>query len=124
MNIILAAFIIPYIISVLLAGMPLYGIEAFLGQLSGLGASEALGCLAPVFQGNIYTKVNISECVILRSKFNSGVGWAMISMSYMVSLYYNMVIAWSLYYLVNTFRSVLPFSNCDNEWNTNGKQLY
>lgn len=49
----LAAFVIPYILSVLMFGLPFYGIETFLGQLSGFGVSNAHGCLAPVFQGTV-----------------------------------------------------------------------
>merc|ERR1719239_1114984 len=43
----------------------------------------------------------------------------MIVASALVSIYYNMIIAWSEYYLFASFTSKLPWSDCDNpEWNT------
>ncbi|XP_065315007.1 sodium- and chloride-dependent glycine transporter 2-like isoform X1 [Gordionus sp. m RMFG-2023] len=38
--------------------------------------------------------------------------------SIQVSIYYNMILAWTLFYLVNSFTAVLPWSHCDNWWNT------
>ena len=32
--------------------------------------------------------------------------------------YYIMVLAWGFYYLIKSFNSTLPWSTCDNEWNT------
>lgn len=36
----------------------------------------------------------------------------------MLAMFYNTVIAWAAYYLVLSFRSVVPWQNCDNYWNT------
>ena len=49
---------------------------------------------------------------------SAGVGWGMIVMSFMVALYYNMIIAWTLYYFFASMTSQLPWELCDAEWNT------
>lgn len=33
-------------------------------------------------------------------------------------VYYNVIVSWTLYYFGNSFLSPIPWSNCDNEWNT------
>lgn len=38
--------------------------------------------------------------------------------SALIALYYNVVIAWCLYYLFASMTSYLPWQDCDNEWNT------
>ena len=48
----------------------------------------------------------------------SGVGWAVCLISYYVAFYYNVIIAWSLYYLFMSFTKTLPWTTCGNEWNT------
>lgn len=41
----------------------------------------------------------------------------MIVCSFLVMIYYNMILGWVLYYLVLSFRSNLLWSSCRNEWN-------
>ena len=48
----------------------------------------------------------------------SGVGFAMLTSQWIVSLYYNVIIAWCLYYLFASMGSPLPWVDCNNEWNT------
>ena len=47
-----------------------------------------------------------------------GLGYGMVLISFIAGNYYNMVTAWILYYLFKSFSSSLPWSTCDNEWNT------
>lgn len=47
-----------------------------------------------------------------------GVGVGMVMVSAIVCVYYNVIVAWTLYFLYMSFRAVLPWSTCDNEWNT------
>ncbi|KAB7503845.1 Sodium-dependent serotonin transporter [Armadillidium nasatum] len=35
-----------------------------------------------------------------------------------MAMYYNTILAWSLYYLIASFSSELPWTSCDNDWNT------
>ena len=45
------AFFIPYLISLLIAGWPLYYLELALGQMSALGANKLFEKLSPAFTG-------------------------------------------------------------------------
>ena len=42
----------------------------------------------------------------------------MIIVSLLVSIYYNMIIAWCLLYMFESFRKDVPWKTCDNDWNT------
>ena len=42
-----------------------------------------------------------------------GLGFAMITLCFIIAIYYNVIIAWSIYYLFSGFNSVLPWSFCD-----------
>jgi solute carrier family 6 amino acid transporter-like protein 5/7/9/14 len=57
--------------------------------------------------------VNIFSCCIF-----PGVGIGMVIVSGLVCVYYNVIVAWTLYYLFMSFRAVLPWSTCGNWWNT------
>ena len=51
----------------------------------------------------------------------TGVGIAMVLVSAVVSIYYNMIIAWSLFYLFGSMQKQLPWNTCANQWNTESK---
>uniref|UniRef100_A0A8C5QC26 Transporter n=1 Tax=Leptobrachium leishanense TaxID=445787 RepID=A0A8C5QC26_9ANUR len=84
------AFLIPYTIMLALAGLPLFFLECSLGQFASLGP-VAVWKLLPIFEG---------------------VGVTMVLISTLVTIYYNIIIAYSLYYLFASFTSVLPWSEC------------
>ncbi|XP_053396453.1 sodium- and chloride-dependent glycine transporter 1-like [Mercenaria mercenaria] len=90
------AFLIPFFIFMGLVAFPLYYLEVCLGQFSAS---------SPLFVWRI-------------APLLKGLGWLMIIISGIVSWYYNTIIAWVLYYLVNSFYPTLPWSTCDNDWNT------
>jgi len=54
----------------------------------------------------------------LKCLFVVGVGVGMVIISGIVCVYYNVIIAWTLYYFVQSFAWQLPWSNCNNTWNT------
>lgn len=37
---------------------------------------------------------------------------------FVINIYYNMIIAWTLYYIGNSFINPLPWTVCDNDWNS------
>ncbi|NXF48122.1 SC6A7 protein, partial [Oceanites oceanicus] len=83
-------FLIPYFIMLLFTGLPLFLMELSLGQYGAAGPITVWKC-----------------CPLLK-----GVGVAMLIVSSLVSLYYNVIIAWAFYYLGSSFQSPLPWS-CD-----------
>jgi len=91
------AFLIPYFTMLLVCGIPLLYMELAVGQYTRLGPIEAMGKISPFFKG-------------------TGVATAI--MSFLLSTYYNVIIAWALYYLVSSFYDPLPWIGCDNSWNT------
>ncbi|XP_047648163.1 sodium-dependent noradrenaline transporter isoform X2 [Phacochoerus africanus] len=47
-----------------------------------------------------------------------GVGYAVILIALYVGFYYNVIIAWSLYYLFSSFTLHLPWTDCGHAWNS------
>lgn len=45
-----------------------------------------------------------------------GIGLSMNIVNFYTNLYYNMIMAYSLYYLVLSFTSKLPWQSCDPSW--------
>ncbi|XP_028260741.1 sodium- and chloride-dependent neutral and basic amino acid transporter B(0+) isoform X2 [Parambassis ranga] len=84
------AFLIPYFVMLLVAGIPLFFLESAFGQFCSQG---------PV---NIWRAVPILQ----------GVGVAMVMVTLIVSIYYNVIIAYSLYYMFASMQSPLPWSGC------------
>ena len=60
------------------------------------------------------------------SVFNlySGVGIGMVLISFIGCIYYNMIIAWSLYYFFASFQKTLPWDGCGHDFNTDSKSVW
>ncbi|TDH14147.1 hypothetical protein EPR50_G00041390 [Perca flavescens] len=91
------AFLIPYFVMLVLAGIPLFFLESAFGQFCSQG---------PI---NIWRAVPILQ----------GVGVAMVMVTLIVSVYYNVIIAYSLYYMFASFQSPLPWSSCLSQADSN-----
>ncbi|XP_055955383.1 sodium- and chloride-dependent glycine transporter 1 [Patella vulgata] len=90
------AFLIPFFFFLILCGIPLFYLEVCLGQFSGT-SSLFVWKMCPLFKG---------------------VGYGMVIVSGMATIYYNGVITWVLYYLVSSFQQELPWQACGHWWNT------
>ncbi|XP_077431617.1 sodium- and chloride-dependent transporter XTRP3A-like [Vanacampus margaritifer] len=80
-------------------GVPLFYMEIAIGQKMRLGCIGAWDAVSP---------------------YLGGVGIASVLASLYVSLYYNVINAWSFWYLFNSFQSVLPWSDCPVNSNGTG----
>jgi len=90
------AFLIPYFLMLAIIGIPCFLMELNLGQYSALGPVTVYSNLAPMFKG---------------------LGFANFVAQAFVGLYYNMIIAWTIYYLFASFTSHLPWQDCNNDFN-------
>merc|ERR1712142_666936 len=87
------AFLIPYFFSMLVCGIPMFFLEVAVGQYLGVGGMSVVGQLAPIFKG---------------------VGYSALVMVFLENVYYIIVIAWTIFYLFQTFMDMpsLPWSDC------------
>ena len=90
------AFLLPYTIMLALVGLPLFYLEVGIGQYASLGPIT-------IWKMNPLLK---------------GLGYAMVIVSWLIGLYYNVVISHVLYFLYASFTSELPWASCNNPWNT------
>ncbi|XP_078403082.1 sodium- and chloride-dependent neutral and basic amino acid transporter B(0+)-like isoform X1 [Cetorhinus maximus] len=88
------AFLIPYVIMLIFAGIPLFFLECAIGQFASRGP-VAVWKAVPILKG---------------------VGIAMVLVSTFVTIYYNCIVAYSLYYLFASFQSPLPWADCFSWW--------
>uniref|UniRef100_A0A672FDF9 Solute carrier family 6 member 5 n=1 Tax=Salarias fasciatus TaxID=181472 RepID=A0A672FDF9_SALFA len=89
-------FLIPYLTMLGVAGIPIFLLEVSLGQFASQGPVSVWKCI-PALQG----------C-----------GIAMLIISVLIAIYYNIIMCWTLYYLFASLKGSLPWANCRNEWNT------
>jgi len=90
------AFLIPYFISLFCMGLPIFLFEMGAGQFSSLGPIRIWN-LCPLFEG---------------------IGFGMLMLSVYIGIYYNILISWAFFYFFSSFTTSLPWSSCDNWWNT------
>ncbi|XP_071820221.1 sodium- and chloride-dependent neutral and basic amino acid transporter B(0+)-like isoform X1 [Apostichopus japonicus] len=90
------AFLIPYVVMLLFAGLPLFFMEVSFGQYASEGPISAWKAL-PMMRG---------------------VGFGMMFVSLYVGIYYNVIITYTIYYLIASLTTKLPWVGCDNSWNT------
>ncbi|KAM6899807.1 sodium-dependent neutral amino acid transporter B(0)AT1-like [Xenentodon cancila] len=94
------AFMIPFLILLVLEGIPLLHIEFAIGQRLRNGSVGVWRAINPHL---------------------TGLGIASMFVSALVSMYYNTIMAWIMWYLFNSFQDPLPWSQCP--LNANGTGL-
>ncbi|XP_056638434.1 sodium- and chloride-dependent GABA transporter 1-like [Diorhabda sublineata] len=90
-------FLITYHIAMIFCGIPLFFQEVAVGQYLGSGGMTFVGQLCPIFKG---------------------VGYATMTIVFLLDVYYCVIIAWTLFYIYSSLSSTLPWATCDNWWNT------
>ncbi|XP_033831454.1 sodium-dependent neutral amino acid transporter B(0)AT1-like [Periophthalmus magnuspinnatus] len=93
------AFLIPYLILLVLEGLPLLFMEFAIGQRMRKGSVEVWRDINP---------------------YLTGIGIASMLVSLLIGLYYNTLIAWIVWYLFNSFQSPLPWTQCPLNENQTG----
>ncbi|XP_071445592.1 sodium- and chloride-dependent glycine transporter 1-like [Hetaerina americana] len=91
------AFLIPFTIMLVIAGLPLMFMELSFGQYANLGPAAIYAKFCPLFHG---------------------LGFGMVIVSTVVMLYYNLIIAWTIFYMFASLNKQLPWQNCEPEWST------
>ncbi|UXI17102.1 brefeldin A-inhibited guanine nucleotide-exchange protein 1 [Sarcoptes scabiei] len=113
------AFLIPYLIMWAIGGVPLFFMELALGQYHRQGAITCWSRVVPLFKGGLSSSRRnfIVESLIL-SEISQGIGYSVVLIAFYVDLYYNVIIAWALHFFFKSFSTALPWSRCNNPWNT------
>ncbi|XP_015676661.1 sodium-dependent neutral amino acid transporter B(0)AT1 [Protobothrops mucrosquamatus] len=93
------AFMIPFLILLVLEGIPLLHLEFAIGQRLRKGSVGVWSSIHPTLKG---------------------VGIAAMFVSFLVGLYYNTIIAWVMWYFFNSFQEPLPWSECPLNDNRTG----
>ncbi|CAL8294618.1 unnamed protein product [Merluccius merluccius] len=85
------AFMIPFLILLVLEGIPLLHLEFAIGQRLRAGSVGVWRSINP---------------------YLTGMGIAAMMTSFLVGMYYNAIMAWIMWYLFNSFQDPLPWSQC------------
>uniref|UniRef100_A0A8C8Z860 Transporter n=1 Tax=Prolemur simus TaxID=1328070 RepID=A0A8C8Z860_PROSS len=93
------SFLIPYLIMLVVEGMPLLYLELAVGQRMQQGSIGSWRTISP---------------------YLSGVGVASVVVSCFLSMYYNVINAWGFWYLFHSFQNPLPWSVCPLNSNRTG----
>ncbi|XP_075439958.1 sodium- and chloride-dependent transporter XTRP3A-like isoform X2 [Ascaphus truei] len=92
-------FLIPYLILLIVEGMPLLYLELAVGQHMRQGSIGAWKTISP---------------------YLCGVGVASVVVSFFLCMYYNVINAWAFWYFFHSFQDPLPWSSCPMNSNLTG----
>ncbi|XP_077973165.1 sodium- and chloride-dependent betaine transporter-like isoform X1 [Styela clava] len=90
------AFLIAYWVFIIVIIYPLIILEAALGQLTGQSSFKSWHIIP----------------------LTKGIGYAVVFLIFYCNVYYPMLLAWSLRWLVASFSASMPWTTCNNQWNS------
>ncbi|XP_020665669.1 sodium-dependent neutral amino acid transporter SLC6A17 [Pogona vitticeps] len=85
------AYLVPYLVLLILIGIPLFFLELAVGQRIRRGSIGVWNYVCPRL---------------------GGIGFASLLVCLFVGLYYNVIIGWSIFYFFKSFQYPLPWSEC------------
>ncbi|KAJ1532232.1 hypothetical protein ONE63_000849 [Megalurothrips usitatus] len=91
------AFLGPYIIMLSLIGLPIFFLELAIGQYAGLGPIEAFQRISPFFHG---------------------LGYCTLVVITLITVYYQVIVAWAMIYIFNSFSYELGWGSCKHDFNS------
>ncbi|XP_077579503.1 sodium- and chloride-dependent GABA transporter 2-like [Stigmatopora nigra] len=91
------AFLVPYVVFAVTCGVPLFLLETTMGQHTQEGGISCWRKICPLAEGIGYG----GQLIMLYS-----------CMTYII------ILSWALFYFILSFNYTLPWSTCDNYWNT------
>ncbi|XP_070396510.1 sodium- and chloride-dependent glycine transporter 2-like isoform X2 [Dermacentor albipictus] len=89
-----AAFLVPYLLLLMVLGRPMYFLELILGQFSSSSTIKSFACLP------------LAQCLPM----------VMMYAVFLTSIYYNVISCYTLTYVYYSLWQVLPWSQCNPEW--------
>lgn len=110
------AFLIPYVIILLLVGKPMYYLEMILGQFSSR-SSVKIWSICPLLRGEMQLSKRSSVALKNRHRIETtGIGIGQMIATISVITYYSSLLALCLHYLFSSFGAELPWTKCQPEW--------
>ncbi|XP_012282987.1 sodium- and chloride-dependent GABA transporter 2 [Orussus abietinus] len=91
------AFLVPFVAMLFTMGLPIFFLELAIGQYSGLGPTEAFARMAPAFHG---------------------LGYCTVVVITLVTIYYMIIVSWTIFYTFASFSSELAWARCNNDFNS------
>ncbi|XP_049870093.1 sodium- and chloride-dependent glycine transporter 1-like isoform X1 [Pectinophora gossypiella] len=91
------AFLIPFFLMLVFIGLPLFYLELYIGQYTGMGPLDAFTAISPFF---------------------TGLGYCTMVVISIVSIYYMVIVAWTLFYTIVSIAGYLDWGSCFNDYNT------
>uniref|UniRef100_A0A5S6QXS4 Transporter n=1 Tax=Trichuris muris TaxID=70415 RepID=A0A5S6QXS4_TRIMR len=107
------AFLIPYLISLIFCGVPMFVLEASWGQMLSVDIDARQFSIMQMEQMQQFN----SALQLLEKRLISCAGIAATVCAFWLNIYYIVVLAWAILYFFNSFYD-LPWRYCNNWWNT------